>query len=180
MKAVYLAPLALLLTGCSSILEGTWEAQPSISDSGGWRRDETLIQLDRVAMKGNLHRFNADTDRGWGRTRSWDDAGFQLDVRGRGQGIVMAMVTVDNLALDDLEAGMRVVENRSDAPDAPDLRGVGCGGEKNNQWETDVDATDLVLDVTEVTEDVVTIRLQGIFGHSGRDTFDTTVQLPLD
>ncbi|MEL6344929.1 MAG: hypothetical protein AAFV53_17560 [Myxococcota bacterium] len=181
MKAVYFAPLIICLTGCTSLFEGVLDSEPRSLDSGGWRVGGETISPKRVALRGSLHEFKANTDQGWGEGISWDAAGFAIDVRGSGQGIMMSMVTIENLALEDLEAGQRLTNEADWIPfGEPRIHAIGCAGEVEDEWAYDYSAEELTLDVTDVTDEDVTIHVQGIFGITRRGYVDTTVTLPLD
>ena len=165
MRVVTLTPFLLAL-GCSSqalLPQGADvdSEQPEVLNPS----DGAQGRLMAGRLAGSLGRFSVDTHEIHG-TADYDANFAHIDLRGRGEGVLMAMIDIFEVDLASLEVGDRISGTGMGDPAAGAMGGpesgvfvIGCAGETDDNWEEDVPSEDVEVVVEEVDEETGTVTM---------------------
>ena len=181
-----IALVAASMSGCL-VPAGLFDMPDSTWDGGFHPGSE----LQQARIEGEVGRFSANVSSGYGWADVWDHGMF-LDVRGEGNGIVMAMIDLSNIDVrslkvgDRFHGGMQMDGDGAWSEDQPWLMMQGCGGVVDDVWEEDYPAEDVDVEVTDAGEGTITLEFhatletaRGRFAVARRASASSSTEPPL-
>lgn len=145
-------------------------APPTRFDNVGNNGDSNLVS---GRIDGRLGRFDVESNDVYGYVAKAGRRHLMADIRGRDNGVLMAFFELQNVRPSELEVGDLIsggMDNMGDPSMMGDVGGdpgvfmYACAGERDDEWEEDVPADDVDVEVTEKNDEDGTITL-GFHGH---------------
>ena len=127
--------------------------------------------LENPSIDAQVGRFSANDQGGWGQFHDWG-YGFTVDVRGQENGIVMAWLEMQNVRVDSLNEGevfTGTYEDYYSSGTEPVVYMLGCAGDIEDYWEEDYPVDEVEVEVTNVTDEDVTINFTGTIDYTGQE-----------
>lgn len=150
-SSILVAITTMALSACTPFISLEWSDGWS-TETGAWAYYDPDMQVQQARLSGELGPYEANTAEAWGWGTTWE-SGLMFDIRGRGNGVVMATAYVEIPELAEVQPGDVLGEDFDGWADM-----IVCAGQQEDYWEIDVGTEEMAdIRVVDVTDEALTL-----------------------